>query len=721
MNKNKFIVSLFPGEYDPAVARVKSEEQVSFEQLSEIITKKTYCLIKFKKKYRNEKNFESSEVVGIDYDKNKTLEWGVNRVKSLGLSSIVGTTRSHQKLKNGEVCDRYRILVKLSKPITDVDQYRQTVAEVLKAFPGADPSPKDAARLFFPCKEIIYSNFKGKTLSPCQLYDSIKKQKKVVNRTVDTGIDPVAAYRRALKFLKDHPPAIENEGGDKHTFETAAAIYDQGIAAADTCADLLEISGWNERCEPPWEADELLTKCENALLYRQNDIGVYAPELIFKEEPDASSDPLLSVKEQESQVLELVGGDWRNGIERTKQGTPKGTLKNVVLILKNAVDKTIFKRDLFAFRDFYGCGTPWGGVTGQLVSDDDVARMVYWLGTRYEFEPRENVLHNAITVIATDNGFHPVREKLEQLLEWDGVSRLDSWLVNHFQAEGHNEYLAQVFRKWMVAAIARVFRPGVKFDWMIIFEGLQGVGKSSFGRLLVGDQWFLDWLPDLGNKDAALALQGIWAVEMAELSTLRKNEIEMVKGFVTRTIDKVRPPYGRRVIEVPRQCVFYGTTNREEYLLDDTGNRRFKPVKVGQLDFLALERDREQLWAEALFIFNEKLEESFELSGDAKIFELEIQEKKMVKDEATTMSEKIMDYIEREKRGENETEMTPKIDWSKFKILDLFRDTLPLHGYKDDRRNTLFAVKAVKILGGERLTYHAGRYWNLKRDTAATL
>ena len=144
---------------------------------------------------------------------------------------------------------------------------------------------------------------------------------------------------------------------------------------------------------------------------------------------------------------------------------------------------------------------------------------------------------------------------------WDETPRIDTWLKRNFEAQGDDEYLAQVFRKWLCAMVIRAYEPGAKFDWMPIFEGEQGVGKSSFGRMLCGDKYFLDWLPDLMNKDSALALQGIWAVEMGELASFRKNEIEAVKAFLTRTVDKVRPPYGERWLESKRRCVFFGTTN----------------------------------------------------------------------------------------------------------------------------------------------------------------
>jgi hypothetical protein len=245
---------------------------------------------------------------------------------------------------------------------------------------------------------------------------------------------------------------------------------------------------------------------------------------------------------------------WTFDLEVTKDDKYRTNLKNTVMILEHAGD-ALFKRDLFAFRDFYGADTPWGGKHDHALNDEDVHQIKLWLSHHYGIEPSDNTIGAALTILSKRNAFDPVLDWLESLPEWDEVPRLDSWLKKHFGAKGHEEYLAQVFRKWIVGMVLRIYSPGAKFDWMPIFEGAQGVGKSSFGRLLVGDKYFLDWLPDLGNKDSALALQGVWAVEMGELASFRKNEIETVKAFITRKVDKVRPPYGERWLESPRRCV----------------------------------------------------------------------------------------------------------------------------------------------------------------------
>ncbi len=434
---------------------------------------------------------------------------------------------------------------------------------------------------------------------------------------------------------------------------------------------------------------------------------------VFKKVSEYEPERELTPEEIEKQNEEFrEERNWRQDIERTGngEGPPKGTVKNVVLILKNAIAPDVIVRDEFAYRDAFGVDTPWGGLKDAALTDDDVTSIKYWLSETFNFEPKNQVIQDAMIVIALENTFDPVRDTLDVLDPWDGKKRLDTWLKKNFQAKGDDEYLAQVFRKWIVAMVVRTYKPGAKFDWMPIFEGAQGIGKSSFGRLLVGDKYFLDWLPNLADKDSALALQGMWAVEMGELSQFRKNELEVIKGFVTRTIDKMRPPYGRKWIESPRRCVFFGTTNRETYLRDDSGNRRFKPVKVGSLDFKALKRDRHQLFAEAKYLFDNKIEteRTLELDEKAKAYERQIHAEKLVEDESSVMHEILKDFI-----AKNQAEKEVNFNFLKFRLHDLFSGTGPLLRWQLNQRNTFFASKALKMLGGQNFKSDGNKFWKL--------
>jgi predicted P-loop ATPase len=174
---------------------------------------------------------------------------------------------------------------------------------------------------------------------------------------------------------------------------------------------------------------------------------------------------------------------------------------------------------------------------------------------------------------------------------------LDNWLTRFIGAD-ETPYTQSVGRSALIGAVARIRNPGCKVDTVPIIEGKQGLGKSSAARILF-DPWFSDELADLGGKDAAMQTQGAWLIEISELDAMTRSEVSRIKAFVSRATDRFRPPYGARVIESPRSCVFWGTTNSETYLKDETGGRRFWPIKAGRIDVTGLEAARDQLWAEA--------------------------------------------------------------------------------------------------------------------------
>ena len=186
-------------------------------------------------------------------------------------------------------------------------------------------------------------------------------------------------------------------------------------------------------------------------------------------------------------------------------------------------------------------------------------------------------------------------------LRWDGRERTAQFAAAYLGAAA-TTYHAAVSRCLFVAAVARVMRPGCKADYVPILEGAQDKGKSTAIELLFAP-WFSDDLAELGTKDAAMQVRVAWGIEIAELAAMQRGEIERVKAFITRKVDRFRPSYGRRVIEVPRQSVFVGSTNADCYLKDETGGRRFWPIRCRAIDVKAIERDRDQLWAEAVTQF----------------------------------------------------------------------------------------------------------------------
>lgn len=234
--------------------------------------------------------------------------------------------------------------------------------------------------------------------------------------------------------------------------------------------------------------------------------------------------------------------------------------------------------------------------------DADATRIGAWLASQrvlgWQKKPSVSVIEEAITVACNHRKYDGVQRYLSSL-KWDGVARLDSTAHRYFGASD-TDYHRTVVAKWMLSAVARARTPGCQADYVLVLEGLQGKVKSTALRTLVGEEWFADSLPDITTKDAHDYCVGPWVIELAELEHVRGSAITALKAFITMRAGRFRQAYGRRTGDFPRRCVFAGTTNDETYLNDPTGNRRFWPVKTGEIDIAAIREDRDQLWAEAV-------------------------------------------------------------------------------------------------------------------------
>lgn len=422
------------------------------------------------------------------------------------------------------------------------------------------------------------------------------------------------------------------------------------------------------------------------------------------EAEEAFSDLLASEAGDE----ETDAGDWKSGLEiNAKSGCPESTINNALLIILNdpALKGAIATSD-FDGRRYVLRGLPWDSSLDErrrypdLWNDADDAGLRLYLSRVWGIVGR-SIVDDALQVAVLQNTFHPVREYLESL-EWDGVPRVDTLLVRVMQAED-TELTRAFTRKWMVAACKRVFEPGCKFDTMLVLVSpTQGSGKSMFGDVLAGS-WFKDGLKSIDTKDAMQELRGKWIVEMGEMAATRKSTNEAIKQFISCRTDSYRPSYERYTRDFKRQCVFIGSTNSTQFILDETGGRRFWPVEVyaspddsaERLRVLAGERD--QLWAEAMHDYR---------SGEKTYLEGALLAEALAAQEGCTQTDEwtgwVQDYLDRP-LPDKWDELTP--EQRRDYILG---DTLMDYGPCTRRRDTITIAEIRFELLGESLAKGAG-------------
>lgn len=310
---------------------------------------------------------------------------------------------------------------------------------------------------------------------------------------------------------------------------------------------------------------------------------------------------------------------WMEGLDYDRKGTIKSTAKNIIAILENdpKLKGHIF-HDLFSGFDLVRHGLPWDKKTTQWGNRDDANLRVY-MEENYDVTGKDKI-KDAKDVILTKNQIHPIRAYL-QGLQWDGVPRLDKLIIDYLGAEDTPLNRAMT-RKHFTAAVARVFNPGCKYDYCLIIQGVEGLGKSTLFNTM-GGEWFSDSLTTTEGKNGMEALRCGWIIELAELSSIKRSDVEQVKSYISRRDDIYRAAYGTVVEKHPRQCVFCGTTNEDYFLKGDT-NRRFWVIATDEslrrYNNDDLDNNRDQLWAEAVQRYKdgEKLYLPKDLEGEAR-------------------------------------------------------------------------------------------------------
>lgn len=366
------------------------------------------------------------------------------------------------------------------------------------------------------------------------------------------------------------------------TIGTDAYFYDETLKTLDKIASLIKHFG--DEIEYPPDFDEGFWREE--IRVRQGDIGRLKADVDFISDISAGVSSFEQHKQKKRDKKDSRDNDTvflktLNAIEAQDWAA---TLKY------NELSRTIVKT-----HDIKAVGLGAGSWT-----DEDEYKLKAWLHRR-GINVGATTIHEAVTLVAMSRCFDPIKEHISSLPKWDGERRIDGWLVRYLGADD-TRYNRIVGRRFFIQMMARGLNPGCKADWMMILEGMQGKLKSTLFEILASEDLFSDSLPSLNQeKDAADHLQGMWLLEIAELDSLRKAGVDTIKRFLSRKKDIYRPAYGRNTITRPRHCVFVGTTNRDQYLTDVTGNRRFLPVRTGDVDIEALKADREQLLAEAKY------------------------------------------------------------------------------------------------------------------------
>ena len=275
------------------------------------------------------------------------------------------------------------------------------------------------------------------------------------------------------------------------------------------------------------------------------------------------------------------------------------------LCVKNKNLHMIFFYNLFSKKIEIKGDCPWGGQGD--ITDADLIQMKYYLSTVHDKEYPVQIIHEALLIVAMEQKYHPIKDYL-LLLKWDRVSRIRDWMVE-ICGVSRNRYIEDISEIVLCAAVKRIFDPGCQFDYMTILEGVQGIGKTTFLKIL-GGKWYINahLSSKESKKDLVDLMRKAWIIEISELSGFKKAAIEDIRNFISCSNDMVRMPYARNTEEFPRHNIFIGTHNPSgdnQYLRDDTGNRRFWPVECVDIDIEKAHKWRDQLWAEAFCKYKE--------------------------------------------------------------------------------------------------------------------
>ena len=533
---------------------------------------------------------------------------------------------------------RYRLAIPLSRPVSP-DEYvaiARKVAEDIGIEMFDDTTYEPSRLMYWPSTsadgEFIFRDIEGEPLNPDDVLSRYKdwrdssewpvssRQQSIVQREMRKQADPLTKDGVIGAFCRTYTieDAIAAFLSDVYQPSAMPGRYD--YIPADSQAGVVIYEGkfaYSHHATDP-ACGKLMNAFDMVRIHRYGDLdekvaegteAVKLPSFSAMSEfavNDENVKMTIAGERMEKAEKEFSGenGDWLKQLEYEKRSTVvKNTLRNLLLILNNDEKlKGIVFNQLSDGMEIKG-EVPWEHPS-RFWRDADDAQLISYVDLNYGTFSMRNY-NIAVTKAADDRSYHPVREFLDALPEWDKVPRVDTLLIDYLGADD-TPYVRAVTRKTLCGAVCRVLSPGCKFDTMLVLNGPQGVGKSTLISRLAGD-WFSDSLnlSDTKDKTAAEKLQGYWIMEIGELAGLKKAEVETLRSFLSRQNDIYRASFGKRATPHLRQCVFFGTTNAEKgYLRDTTGNRRFWPVKTPggsrKHSWELSSEDIRQIWAEVL-------------------------------------------------------------------------------------------------------------------------
>ena len=404
--------------------------------------------------------------------------------------------------------------------------------------------------------------------------------------------------------------------------------------------------------------------------------------ILSRDKQQAVADDFADVE-----LPEDYNDEWKGDLEYSKSGKLQCTIGNIILILEN--DPALrghIVHDLFAGFDGVVGGLPWNKKATQWTDSDD-ANLRVWLETNYGLTGKEKIA-DALTAVLTRHSYHPIRDYLNGLT-WDGTPRLERLIIDYIGAED-TELNRVMTRKHFTAAVTRVFKPGCKYDYCLVMTGPEGAGKSTLLNKM-GGQWFNDSITTTEGKEGMDQLRRAWIIEMGELASIKRSDVESIKAYLSKRVDIYRAAYARRTAEHPRQCIFCGTTNEALFLKGDNGNRRFWVIAVDPTlrkysawqD--AIDRDRDQLWAEAMHYYQqgEKLYLDDRLEAQAKQRQAEYND-----DHDDPLADMLLNFLDTKLPADWETyDLNRRRAW--------WRDPDPLNADGTDTRTRVSAVEFI--------------------------